>query len=163
MIDFETNFRNAIKKLRKLPDQMERGAMRAISGATNEIVRIMSRPGLEIRYPVSWDSIKQKIFVILKLKRENDLPYTRKGAYEGGWKSESIANGEMVSNVGHKAVFMAGTPLEAGFGRGSKVTPSGQSHIHQGRWPLIRPVIESIFRKLPDDILRYIGVEVNRE
>ena len=163
MIDIETTIKGAIKKLQKLPDQMTRGAMQAISGATNEIVRVMSRPGLQIRYPVSWDSVKQKIFVILKLLREGDLPYTRKGAYEGGWKSESIENGEMVSNVGHKAVFMAGTPLEAGFGRGSRVTPSGQSHIHAGRWPLIRPVIESVFRRLPESLLKFIGVEVNRE
>jgi hypothetical protein len=163
MIEIETNIRGFILKLKKIPDKLTRGAARTITGATNEITRIMSRPGLQIRYPVSWDSIKQKIFVILKLKSENDLPYTRKGEYEGGWKSESIANGEMVSNVGHKAVFMAGTPLAAGFGHGSRVTPSGQSRIHAGRWRLVRPVIESVLRRLPSSLLEAVRVEVNRE
>lgn len=163
MIDIETNIKDFVIRLKKLPEKVRRGGMRTVSDASNEIARIMSRPGLAIRYPVSWDSIKQKIAVILKLKRENNLPYQRTGAYEGGWKSESIANGAMVSNIGHKAIFIAGSPLAAGFGIGSRVTPSGQSHIHQGRWRLVRPVVEAVLRRLPSSLLEALRVEVNRE
>lgn len=162
MFEIQTNIKGVILKIRKLPQQLTRGAMRTFEQATNEIAHVMSRPGTKIVYPVSWDSIKQKIFVILKLKRENNLPYTRTGAYEGGWKAEAIEGGEMVSNVGHKAIFIAGSPLAIGFGSGSKVTASGQSHIHAGRWQLVRPVVEAVLRHLPESLLQAVKIEVNR-
>lgn len=162
MIRIETNVKEIALRIRQIPAKLQRGANRTLSDASNEIARIMSRPGAAIRYPVSWDSVKQRIAVIIKLKRERNLPYRRTGAYEGGWKSEAITGGYMVSNVGHKAVFIAGTPLAAGFGSGSKVTASGQSHIHQGRWRLIRPVVEAVLSRLPRNLLEALKIEVNR-
>jgi hypothetical protein len=159
MINITTNIQDAIKQIKALPGKIDRVSKASLKEATDTITRIMRRPGLPVRYPIKWDSLKQKRYVIAKLRREGNLPYTRTGATEQAWQNKAIANGYEVSNIGHKAVFIYGTP--SGEGIGGKVTASGQSHIHEGRWRLVRPVVDAVLARLPDIILRMLKVEVS--
>jgi hypothetical protein len=160
MIDITVSVQEAIRKINRLPKQFEEAAAPVLWQAADKIARIMRRPGLSVRYPITWDSVKQKIFVILKLKREGNLPYQRSGAYTEGWTVTTNFQGAVVSNIGHKAVFLAGYP--SGEGGGPLTLPSGQSHIHEGRWRLIRPVVEAVLSVLPKEVLEALKIEVSK-
>lgn len=144
-----TNIPEIHKRLAAIPGKLERTANRTLGDVVKEITRIMQRPGLNVRYPVKWDSPRQKRFVIAKLKRENNLPYRRTGQYAGGWKYEAIQNGYIVSNVGHKARYLAGD-----------VSREGQSRIHQGRWRLFMPVVDAVLARLPEKLLEKLRLDV---
>lgn len=156
MIEITSTIKQAVKKLKSLPGQMNQAGLKSAHEASVAIVRAMRRAGAAVTYPIHWDSIKQKIAVILKLMREGNLPYQRTNAYINAWLFRKFAFGYQVENIGHKAVFMAGTP--SGSGIGGKVTATGQSHIHEGRWPLIRVVLDSVVARLPQSILRAMRI-----
>lgn len=158
MIRITTNA-EVSKRIARLPSMLQIATERTLSNAVIEIVRIMRRSGLSIKYPVRWDSEKQRRAYFATNVFGKGIPYRRTGAYEDAWKSEAITGGYMVSNVGHKAVFMAGTAT--GIGIGGKVTSTGQSHIHQGRWRLFRPVLVAVLSKLPLKLREAFAVEFN--
>ncbi len=161
MIKTETNIKQVVKHLHHFPTMLRIAANRTLSNTVIEILRIMRRAGLPIRYPVQWDSEKQRIYVIAKLSREGNLPYARTQQTQNGWKSESITNGYMVSNIGHKAVYVYGTV--SGVGSGTKTTRTGQSHIHAGRWPVFHEVWTAVVKRLPQDVIRAIAVEFGKQ
>lgn len=160
MIRLQTNIDQVIRHVRRIPKMLEIAGNRTLSNAVVEIIRIMRRAGLPIRYPVQWDSLKQKIYVIAKLRREGNLPYSRTQQTQNGWKSESVTNGFMVSNIGHKAVYVYGTVT--GVGSGTKTTSTGQSHIHQGRWPVFYNVWQKVAERLPYDVIHEVLVEFGK-
>jgi len=161
MIDITTNVREAFEKMKRIPKQLENATLPVLQSAVEEIKRIMQRPGLPIRYPVNWDSLKQKKFVIAKLRREGNLPYRRTGEHSNGWTTESLSSGYSLSNIGHKAVYLYGTASGNGLPGATLVTATGQSHIHEGRWRLIRPVIDKVISRIPAAILDRFRINVN--
>ena len=160
MIKLETNIKDVVRHVRRIPKMLEIAGNRTLSNAVVEIVRIMRRAGLPIRYPVQWDSIKQRIFVIAKLRREGNLPYSRTQKTQNGWKSESVTNGYMISNIGHKAVYLYGTV--SGVGSGTKTTRTGQSHIHAGRWRVFHEVWSEVAKRLPQDVIQAVAIEFGK-
>jgi hypothetical protein len=160
MIDITSNIKGAIEKLRRIPKEIIGSAVQVIREESHRIERIMSRPGLKITYPVRWDSEKQKRYVIAKLKAEDNLPYERTGEHSNGWESGDLMNGAFVQNLGHQAVFLYGTP-SGEFAGASLVTSSGQSHIHEGRWRLVKPVIDAVMARIPKSILDKVRIESN--
>jgi hypothetical protein len=160
MIEITTSVQNAVKAIGRIPKMLERAAFPVMDKATDEIKRIMQRPGLPIRYPVRWDSIKQKIFVIAKLRREGNLPYERTGEHAQAWEKQTLSSGYTLSNIGHKAVFLYGTVTGTMPGA-VNVTPSGQSHIHENRWRLFRPVLNAVMSRIPKSILERFRFDAN--
>jgi|SRR6185503_8946927 len=161
MIKIETNIKEVVKHIHHFPTMLRIAANRTLLNSVVEILRIMRRAGLPIQYPVQWDSEKQRIYVIAKLRREGNLPYARTQATQNGWKSETITNGYMISNIGHKAVHVYGTV--SGVGSGSKSTRTGQSHIHAGRWPVFHEVWTAIVKRLPAEIIEALRVEFGKQ
>ena len=165
MIDITSSVRETISKLNRLPKSLENAAMPAFKKSAETIRRIMARPGLPVTYPIHWDSLKQKIFVILKLKKENNLPYERTNEHVNSWEVSPVSNGSgvngyQVSSIGHKAVFLHGT-VTGHLNGAVHVQPSGQSHIFKDRWRLIRPVLDSVLSRLPENILKEFRIESN--
>lgn len=160
MIEITTTVREAIEKMKRLPRQWYGTTLDILAEASEEIRRIMSRPGLPVRYPIEWDSDKQKWYVIGKLRREGNLPYERTNAHSQGWVSEPINGGYLTANIGHQAVFLYGTP-SGQFAGAVHVQASGQSHIHKDRWRLVRPVVEAVLSRLPKDLLERLRVNAN--
>ena len=161
MIDITKSLNEAIKKLHRLPRTMESAALPAFKKSAEQIRRIMARPGLPVTYPIRWDSIKQKIFVILKLKAENDLPYTRKNTHVDGWTVTEFSNGYQVANVGNKIVFLNGT-VTGTLAGAKNVQPTGQSNIFAGRWRLFRPVLNAVLARLPESIREGVDIHANQ-
>ncbi len=160
MIKLEDNIKEVIGKLNRIPGTLVRVGTRTLGGAVGEIVRIMSRPALPIRYPIDWDSPLQQVSYFKSGGFGNGIPYVPTGASEAAWQSQAIANGYLVSNVGHKAVFLYGTAT--GVGTGSKVTRTGQSHIHAGRRPVFRKVVDAVVARLPEKILQALRIEIGK-
>lgn len=105
----------------------------------------MSEEGKPIRYPVQWDSERQKRFVIAKLRRENNLPYARSHRYRLSWQEARTPIGATLS-----------APSPAGAIGG---LPSGwQSRIHRGRWPNLLVVLFDELSRLPAEISNRIRV-----
>lgn len=161
MIDLTASVRDAIKKLNRLPRTMEQAAMPAFQKSAETIRRIMARPGLPVTYPIQWDSIKQRIYVILKLKKENNLPYTRTNQRVLGWKVTPVSNGYQVANIGNKIVFLNGT-VTGTLPSAVHVQPSGQSNIFKDRWRLFRPVLNAVLARLPENIIKEVRIDANQ-
>lgn len=151
MIKLESNIREVVAKLNRIPDTLVRVGTRTLGSATAEIVRIMRRPGLPVRYPIQWDTEKQRRAFFATGGFGNGIPYERTGATQQAWENTAITNGYLVSNVGHKAVFIHGTA--SGIGK-------GQSRIHAGRWRLFRPVVDAVVARLPENILQALRIEI---
>jgi hypothetical protein len=160
MIKLETTIQEAIAKLRRIPITLNRVGVRMLGGASAEVVRTMSRPALPARYPLDWDSPLQQVSYFRSGGFGKGIPYRPTGASEQAWTDRAITNGYEVSNIGHKAVFLYGHP--SGVGSGSKVTPSGQSHIHAGRRPVFRKVVDAVVARLPEKILQALRIEIGR-
>lgn len=158
MIKLEHTIDEAIAKLRRIPVVFNRTGMRILGNAAAEVVRIMSGPVPPVRYPLDWDSPIQQTAYFASGGFDKGIPYRPSGASEQAWQTQAVANGHMVSNIGHKAVFLYGTV--SGIGNGSKVNATGQSHIHAGRRPVFRRVVDNIVAKLPQRVLDALRIEI---
>lgn len=117
------------------------GNHRALEAAT-EIARRMAKPGKKIRYPVKWDSIKQKIKVIIMImKKQGFLPYIRTHAHERGWKVERTKSGAKTYNNVRGSKYLYGT-----------MRSKKQSNIHLGRYLILRVVYDAVVAGLPRKI-----------
>ena len=161
MIDITSTTQEAIKQLQSIPGKLNRAAGKTLKSASEEVTRIMKRPGLPPSYPINWDSIKQKVAVIIKLKKRGELPYKRKNAYVNAWENRPIEGGYQSENIGHQALFLAGS-VSGEYPGAVRVQSSGQSHIFAGRWRLIKPVVASVLARMPKVLLENLRAETNQ-
>jgi len=164
-IVIQTNVKDVSKRLAKLPSRIVKVGTRTIFGAVVEITRIMSRPAIKPTYPINWDSERQKkaFFATGGFKTETPyvrqsnrgtpgglyyrksgggIPYKRTGERAGGWTYNTILDGYIIENVGHKVGYLVG----------AAATGEGQSRIHAGRWPKIQAVLERVASRLPEKL-----------
>lgn len=160
MFKIQSNIKQITAKLLKLPATLENIALNKFRSATTEIVRIMRQPGKPSTRPVGWDSPEQRVAFYASGGFGGGIPYRPTHASEQAWQNAAITGGYTVSNEGHKAVFLFGTA--SGVGTGSKVTSTGQSHIHVGRRPIFRVVVDAIVAKLPESIRQALKIEIGK-
>ena len=80
MIRITTNAAEVSKRISRLPSMLQIATERTLSNAVIEIVRIMRRSGLSIKYPVRWDSEKQRRAYFATNGCGKRIPYRRTGA-----------------------------------------------------------------------------------
>jgi len=105
----------------------------------------LKKPGKKVVYPINWDNPRQKIKVIIMLKKDNNLPYRRQGDYQQGFKIIKAPNGYDLVNDLEKASFIGGD-----------AEGQGQSKIFRGRYPIVRQVIDEEFAKLPSAVVEHL-------
>ena len=92
--------------------------------------------------PNPWVSEKQRRYVMMMIRRGAiKLPYTRTGKYARGWVVQKTEHGYRLYNPSGIAHWMSGSAY------GTR-----QARIHQGRWPLLRDVVEESVAQLPKEI-----------
>jgi hypothetical protein len=161
MINIEETIQAAAQKIRKVPQILDLVGRRTLGGAAAEIVRIMRRPVARRRgEKVDWDSPVQQKAYYASGGFGHGIPYEPTGGAEAAWQHQAISNGHMVSNVGHKAVFLYGTA--SGIGKGTQVTSTGQSHIHAGRRRVFRVVVDAVVSRLPESIVQALKLEIGK-
>lgn len=141
-ISFKSNARIVRRNLENLRSALPKiGQHRGLEAAT-EIARRMSKKPRKLKYPVPWDSVKQKIKVIIMiLKKQGSLPYVPTGEHERGWKVERTSAGAKVFNNVRGSKYLYGTM------RNKK-----QSKIHLTRRPILRDIYDKVVSDLPRKI-----------
>jgi hypothetical protein len=109
----------------------------------------LATPPRRPTYPLDWDSEKQRRYVMALLTRQGNIPYKPTGRYEKNWQIVKQENGYSIENDAPFAKYASGD-----------FRGEGQSHIHEGRRPLMARVVEDEIRTLPeeiDDAISYYG------
>jgi hypothetical protein len=141
-LQVKTNIKLVQRNLENLRLELPKIAKSRLQEAGREIIRRMSIAGKRITYPVDWESTKQRVkVIILILRRQGRLPYTRTGHHQRGWKMEATANGVKVYNAFKGSKYLYGT-----------MRSKRQSSIHVGRWPILRTVYDSVIKSLPKKV-----------
>jgi len=153
MIKIIHNIDVAIRQIKAVPVRLTKATFIELEAAADRVKRAMSNaPGRKVQYPIKWDSDKQRKFVMAKLRRDDNLPYKRTKKYLNGWVVRNLTQGYELYNREPHSMFLSGTA--SGSLQGAlHVTPTGQSHIHEGRWKLLAPTVANILTYLPKRIL----------
>lgn len=146
-IKITTNARMVRKGLENLAAALPKIGRQTMYDALFRAQKKLKRPGKPIAYPVKWDSIRQRKKVMAMLREQNNLPYKRTGAYQKGYRIRALKNGHELSNPLPHAQYIGGNA------RGGR-----QSSIHQGRWPLMRDVLDKELARLPSAIVSHMKV-----
>ena len=109
----------------------------------------MSEDGKPVRYPINWDSEKQRRAFFATKGFGKGIPYRRTDRYRYGWSLERSRFGARLTN---------GSPAGAIGGQ----TSGWQSKIHRGRWPHLLTVLFEELRKFPADLSDRLKVTGNR-
>jgi hypothetical protein len=125
-----------------------------IAASTDALVQLatnvkerMTEEGKPVRYPIDWDSERQRRAFFATNGFGRGIPYKRTDRYRYGWTLERVHFGVNLSNR-HPAGAVGGT------------TSGWQSRIHRGRWPHLLTVLFEELRKFPADLsnrLRVVG------
>lgn len=125
---------------------MEAGRDTLVQLATNVKER-MSEDGKPVRYPIDWDSQKQRRAFFATKGFGKGIPYRRSNRYRLGWNMERGRFGVRLQNQ---------SPAGAVGG----LTSGWQSKIHRGRWPHLLTVLFDELKNVPADLssrLRVVG------
>ena len=139
-----------VDAIRRLPNFLISESTLTLEEIANNIKERMSVAGQPVRYPINWDSLKQKIYVIIKLRKEGNLPYRRRGNYIKGIKVMRLSRGGVKYSAKSPAGAIGGT------------IQGWQSRVTKGRWTPLRPTLLSELRKLPSKLLRNLHVKLGR-
>ncbi len=112
-----------------------------IYGSLLRIRRRLSATPRRPTYPIDWDSDRQRRYVMMILSRSGNIPYKPTGRYEKGWEIVRQAKGYSIENNAPFAQYASGN-----------FRGEGQSHIHEGRRPIMARVVEEEIRTLPEEI-----------
>ena len=113
----------------------------------------MAEEGKPVRYPINWDSEKQRRAYFATNGFGRGIPYQRTQRYQLGWRLQRVPLGTTLSNK-HPAGAVGGLPG----------TPSGwQSRIHRGRWPYLLDVLFDELKKVPQSISNKFSVRAGRQ
>jgi len=143
----DSNIKQVIEEIKKIPDNLEAGADQVLSDAVESIKGEMSVPGSAITYPVQWDSERQRRAFFATNGFGKGIPYKRTDGYVAAWRHDVIPFGHQLFGP-HPAGAIGGTP--AGW----------QSRIHRNRWNYLLKALADELARMPDrirDMLRVFG------
>lgn len=131
---FEQEIKTARTKVRRLLFRVVTGetVLRTLRGLSVE-------PG-KPTYPIRWQSEKQRRYVMAKLRRERNLPYTRTHRLSQGWTA--------VVGEGMTIQFVNRSPAAA------YVQGKRQQIMHKGRWPYAPSVIAQAAPDIMNEVAR---------
>ncbi|MFH0938248.1 MAG: hypothetical protein V1899_03070 [Planctomycetota bacterium] len=132
------------------------GAQR-IYAALLKAQALMKTAGKPIRYPVNWDSERQRRAYFASDGFGAGIPYRRTGAYEKGWY---IRRNPRPSRAQDGYSLIHGSPIAKYIG--GDAYGNRQSNIHRNRWVMVRDTMEKAVRGLPQDIAEHIGMVSRR-
>jgi hypothetical protein len=120
-------------------------AIEAMFTTAENIKTRMSEEGAPIRYPVQWDSEKQRRAFFATNGFGKGIPYKRTHKYRLGWKTTRQPY------QGHERVLLS-NKHPAGAVGGMVSGTQWQSRIHRGRWNYILKILSDELSQLPYEI-----------
>lgn len=141
-ITIHTNAPLVAANLENLAVEVPEISRSRIYGRAQAIIKAMQKSGSPITYPVKWDSDKQRRAFFATDGFGGGIPSVRSGDYQRGWgEPVRLEDGYRITNKTAGAQYIGGNAY------GQR-----QSRIHQGRWPLLRDVVEQKIDQLPEEI-----------
>lgn len=135
---------DAVKNnLTKFGNGLPRAVAEPLRDAVEKARAFMARPAPHPRYPIHWDSERQRRWWFAN----NVSPYVRTGNYERNWKvvqnpsSQRARYGYSLVNDTPYAKYVGGNAY--GY---------GQSQIHAGRWAVLAAVFSKFIGRLPQAV-----------
>jgi hypothetical protein len=108
----------------------------------------LSKPGKKPTYPIKWDSLRQKIKVLIILRYVlREMPYRRRDLYRKAFRIIKQEEGYDLANDMDRASAISGD-----------AEGKGQSRIFQGRYPIMREVIDEEMEKLPTAVVAHLQI-----
>jgi hypothetical protein len=147
ILKVQTNAKMVRKGLEDLRAEIPKVGRARMYDALFRAMQRLKKPGKKPKYPIPWDSIRQMKKVIAMLRKRNNLPYKRTGAYQRAYRIRRLQAGHELSNPAPSAKYVGGT------GRGER-----RSRIHAGRWPLMRDEVDKELLKLPSAVVQHIKI-----
>lgn len=149
MFEVQTNIREVIRDLQFLLNKrIPAAGLRGLLATAKRVQKRMQEPGKPIKYPVQWDSPRQRKAFFASNGFGGGIPYRRRGIYENGWQLKPVENGFVLQNRTRAARFVGGLRSGRDISPGKK-----QSTIHKGRWTLFRTVADEELRRLHADVI----------
>lgn len=105
----------------------------------------LRKPGARPSYPIQWDSERQRRAFFASDGFGRGIPSQRTGS-EGRWQIVKLAEGYRFEHPSPHAVYLWGNYEGA-----------RQSKIHEGRWPVLQPLVEAAIQELPPEIESHIS------
>lgn len=146
--------RQGLEDLKK--DVPDIGAQR-IYNAMLKAQAMLKKPGKRVRYPVWWESEKQRRAFFATDGFGKGIPYKRTGAYNAGFVIRRTPNANRAS-VGYSLI----NPVLYAKYVGGGASGTGQSTIHLDRWTLIRDAMDQAVRGLREDVQEHITMIARR-
>lgn len=142
------------KGLEDLAAEIPKIARKDIYDALNGAKGELSKPAPKPKYPINWDSVRQKIAFFATDGFGGGIPYVRRasGGMAKKWRLTAKKIGWKLANIARGAKYVFGDS-----GGGS------QSNIHKGRWKLFRTVVEKYIKNLPKTIKGHIVFYAKRK
>lgn len=113
--------------------------------------------GRRIRYPIQWDSERQRRAFFASNGFGGGIPYHRTGGYGRAWQIRRNPGVRVMA--GYSMV----NALESAQYIGGNAYGQRQSNIHRGRWPIVRDEVELAVQQLPRLIEDHITMVARRE
>lgn len=107
----------------------------------------MKKPGEAVKYPIKWDSPKQRRAFFATDGFGGGIPHKRTGDYQRAWKVIPVQGSP--ADVGYDV----GNPLvHSKYISGTARSVRRQSRIHRGRWNLFKVVKDKVISALPKKV-----------
>ena len=118
-----------------------------------QIYRVMLRarsrlrkPGKAVKRPVPWDSVRQRVKVMIILRYVlKEMPYRRRGNLQKAFVIRNLKNGYELENQLERAGYIYGD-----------AEGKGQTRLFRGRYPIMRKVLDEEFDKLPTAVVAHL-------
>lgn len=120
-----------------LVGRLEKAAKPTLYLAAQQIRDEMREEGKPVRYPIQWDSERQRRAFFATNGFGRGIPTKRTGQAVNAWKAIRTDEGADVSNPLSHIVFISGRR---------------QSRIHRGRWKLFHLAVDRVVGKLPQNL-----------
>lgn len=153
MFEVQSNIREVIRDLEIMfKKRIPAASLRGMLATAKRVQKRMQQAGKPIRYPVQWDSVRQRKAFFASNGFGGGIPYRRRGRYEQGWQLKPVEQGYELLNRTRAARFVGGLRSGRDITAGKK-----QSTIHQGRWSLFRTVADEELRRFYEDVINAIN------
>ncbi len=149
-IDIQTNIKEIRRAILGFIAKLPGGGLSVLESTARELKSRMSKPGAPIRYPVQWDSPKQKRAFFATNGFGKGIPYQRTNKYIQSGEVQRFADKVTFSNP-HPAGAIGGIP------------GGWQSRIHRGRWPYITKELFEVLKELPANLSNAIRVIAGKQ
>lgn len=140
------------KTLRAVINKTKRAGNKSLEEVAENIRRRMSEEGKPVKYPIRWDSQKQRKAFFATNGFGGGIPHKRTHKMRLGWKVKAITQGTKtgvsITNKRRGAGAVFGLPRTG-----------WQSRIHRGTWNYLPKIFLQEVKKLPLIVMKNVRIE----